>query len=209
VGLIVLTGGARSGKSALAEQLAASRAAAGRPVTVAVFGHVASGDVEFAERLDRHRASRPAAFDVIEADDSRTWTAEVPADAVLIVDCLGTLLGLAMEEAWAAASGTSGRDGLAQADAGELPEGVARATEDGLAQTVAWLLARAGDTVVVTNEVGDGLVPAYAAGRLFRDALGRANRALILGADCAYLVVAGRALDLYALPQEVRWPDDE
>ena len=55
---------------------------------------------------------------------------------------------------------------------------------------VAWLVSRRGDTMVVTNEVGDGVVPAYARGRVFRDVLGRANRALVDGADAAYLCVA-------------------
>jgi len=58
----------------------------------------------------------------------------------------------------------------------------------------------------VTNEAGWGVVPATAAGRLFRDLLGRANRMLVERADAAYLVVAGRVLDLHALPAAPEWP---
>ena len=70
------------------------------------------------------------------------------------------------------------------------------------------MIAREGDTIVVSNEVGDGLVPAYATGRLFRDLLGRANRRLIDAADSAWLVVAGRLVDLGALGHDAAWPED-
>jgi adenosylcobinamide kinase/adenosylcobinamide-phosphate guanylyltransferase len=69
------------------------------------------------------------------------------------------------------------------------------------------LLAREGRTVVVTNEVGWGIVPATPLGRLFRDTVGRANRRLIDNADAAWLVVSGRAVDLKTLPQEATWPN--
>ena len=65
----------------------------------------------------------------------------------------------------------------------------------------------ASDTIVVTNEVGDGVVPSHTSGRLFRDLLGRCNRRLIDVADAAYLVVAGRLVPLDALTRDAAWPE--
>ena len=71
---------------------------------------------------------------------------------------------------------------------------------------IAGLEARAGDTVIVTNEVGWGVVPATPSGRLFRDVVGRASARLIERADAAWLVVGGRAVDLGSAPKGVSWP---
>jgi adenosylcobinamide kinase/adenosylcobinamide-phosphate guanylyltransferase len=205
VALVVITGGARSGKSAVAQRLARSPAALGAHVTVVVFGRADTDDPEFAMRVARHRADRPRGFRTVEASDSAAWREAVPADGLLVVDCLGTLLGLAMEEAWTAAQDAGA---LADAAADALPEGVEAACEHAMSVTVEWLTARPGDTLVVTNEVGDGIVPSYASGRLFRDLLGRANRMLVACADAAYLVVAGRLIALGSLPDEALWPED-
>lgn len=181
--LIVVTGGARSGKSAAAQRLVERRAAeTGAPVVVAVFGS-ADGDPEMEARIERHRADRPGSFAVIEATGPFAWTAEVSPDALLLVDCLGTLTGLAMAR-----------------------NGSESALDPLLAALTDMLRARTGDTVVVTNEVGSGVVPAYESGRVFRDVLGRANAALAASADAAYLAVSGRLLDLHALPSEMAWP---
>jgi adenosyl cobinamide kinase/adenosyl cobinamide phosphate guanylyltransferase len=217
VALVVITGGARSGKSAAAEKLAASRAVLGASVVVAVFGRERTGDAEFAERVARHRADRPAAFATLEAADTATWRDAVAEESLLLVDCLGTLLGLAMEEAWDATHAVDAADelratdpaaALAAAPADTLPPGFEAHCAAALDDAVRWLLAREGDTIVVTNEVGDGLVPAYATGRLFRDLLGRANRRLADSADAAYLAVAGRLIALDALPRSATWPRD-
>lgn len=196
MGLMVFTGGARSGKSAAAQHVAAI---SGDPVCVAVFG-VAEDD-EMAERIDKHRAGRPQGWDVVEATDSVEWTERV-CDGILVVDCLGTLLGMVMGEV------------LAEKGAGELvgvatlPEGYEAEVERRFAALVGWLVRREGHTVVVTNEVGDGVVPAYATGRVFRDVLGRANRSLVGRADRAYVVVAGRLIDLHNLTDRASWPWD-
>jgi adenosylcobinamide kinase / adenosylcobinamide-phosphate guanylyltransferase len=203
--LVVFTGGARSGKSGAAERLARARHAQGTPVTVAVFGHSAEGaDAEYASRIRRHQAGRPAGFTTQEYRGGLAWLETEPT-ALLLVDCLGTLLGRVMEEEWARTTATGS---LVQADAETLPDGFEAACSARLDEIVGALLSRVGDTIVVSNEVGDGIVPAYASGRLFRDLLGRANRRLIDRADGAYLVVAGRLLDLHALPRDVHWPED-
>lgn len=183
--IVVFIGGARSGKSGAATRLAALR---GKPVYVAVAG-VADGDDEMAARIERHREERPDGWTTLEVAGvpAAEWLPAVPEDSVLLLDCLGTVLtGLLWPQG-----------------GGEIDE--AEADRRALVLTDA-LLARAGDTVIVTNEVGMGVVPVSASGRLFRDVLGRANARLVAGADAAYLVVCGRSIDLCASPADPAWP---
>jgi len=204
--LVVITGGARSGKSRAAEQLAASRALAGMPVTVAVFG--SESDAEMTDRIGHHRAHRPEGFATLPAEDSLSWLAAVPADALLVVDCLGTCVGRAMLEVWDACAATDTAADGDMTDAAELPAGFEAAFVAKLSAIVSAIAERPGDTIVVTNEVGDGVVPAFATGRIFRDELGRANRALIDIADAAYFAVGGRLIDLTVAPRDIHWPTD-
>jgi adenosylcobinamide kinase/adenosylcobinamide-phosphate guanylyltransferase len=187
--MVVLTGAVRAGKSAAAEALAAKR---GRPVVVAVAGW--GGDEEMERRIEAHRAVRPGEWDVCEIGADPSWLDDAPVGSVLVLDCLATLIG---SVAWE----TAGEAELATA----VQEKAASARVDAL---VGALAARVGDTIVVTNEAGWGVVPATAAGRLFRDLLGRANRQLIAEAAAAYLVIDGRMLDLRKLADRPSWPDD-
>jgi len=201
--LVVFTGGARSGKSGAAQALAQTRAIEGHSVTVAVFGRD-SVDAEFLERVRRHRADRPAEWMTLEVATCDTWRGDVPEDSLLVVDCLGTLLGLCMDEAFdARCAGT-----LQDADAATMPDGFEEAVTGALDRTIDWLVNRRGDSIVVTNEVGSGIVPEYASGRVFRDVLGRANRRIVDSADAAYVCVAGRLIDLSSLRRDARWPED-
>lgn len=197
--LVVITGGARSGKSAVASALAEDR---GGDVCVVVFGD-ADGDPEMAERIARHRAERPGHWTTLEHRGADPRLADTPEDALLLLDCLGSLVSRVMEAEW---DGDAFGAGYGEADT--VPAEYAAAVERRADAVVAALLARRGDTVVVTNEVGDGVVPAFALGRLFRDVLGRANRRLVGAADVAWLVVAGRCTELTSLPRIVRWPHD-
>ena len=163
------------------------------PVVVAVAGW--DRDAEMARRIQAHRASRPASWTTIRATPDPQWLARVPGSAVLLLDCLSTLVGAA---AWEA---------VGEADV--APEGAEQAVSERVGRMIEGLIARRGDTVVVTNETGWGVVPDWASGRVFRDELGRANRRLVDAADAAYLVVSGRAVDLKALPGELTWPDTE
>jgi adenosylcobinamide kinase/adenosylcobinamide-phosphate guanylyltransferase len=187
--LTLLTGPVRSGKSDLGQRMAA---ASGLPVTVAVAG--AATDPEMELRIGRHRRTRPEGWRTLEltpatldhADGPAAWLADVPDEHALLVDCLGTLLSALLSLR------------------GEFPDVVEpeeqRSFETACAAVTGALIARPGRTIVVSNEVGWGVVPAYASARLFRDAMGRANRDLATAADRAVLVVAGRAIDLTAFP---------
>lgn len=200
--LVVITGGARSGKSRAAVKLAESRYAQGQPVVAAVFA--SESDAEMTERIARHRADRPEGFTVVEATGATGWLAQVPRGSLLVLDCLGTCLGRAMLEVWASTA-APGED---MSDAAQLPPGFVEEFEARSATLVDALASRVGDTIVVTNEAGSGIVPTYATGRVFRDELGRANAALVGLADAAYLATAGRLLDLSALPRDIAWPVD-
>jgi adenosylcobinamide kinase/adenosylcobinamide-phosphate guanylyltransferase len=201
--LVVLTGGARSGKSSAAQNLALRRAVDGCPVDVLVFG-VVGDDAEMAERVVAHRSSRPEGFRVVEATESSSALIAVRQESLLLLDCLGTLVGLVMSEEW-----PSVHAGHELVDAGSvLPAGYSEAVEVRVRELVGAICERAGDTIVVTNEVGDGVVPAYGSGRLFRDVVGRANRILVAAADRSYLTVCGRLVELSALSGAPVWPED-
>ena len=169
--LTVLSGGARSGKSAAA---VAAAAAAGAPVTFIATAE--PGDDEMAGRIARHRARRPAHWTTLEAthDLARAVAAVDPADTI-IIDCLAI---------WAANRML------------REPRPTDADIEEEAARLARQLAQRPGQALVVTNEVGSGVVPATPMGREFRDLLGSVNQAVVRAADAAYLVVAGRLLPL-------------
>ncbi len=161
--LVLVLGGARSGKSDLAEAWAARLPA---PVTYVATGWRA--DADMAARIERHRARRPADWATVEAGPDLA-SALVGPDApvgTVLVDALGT---------WVAAH---------------------HDFEVDLEGLCAALAGRAGDTVVVSDEVGLGVHPETAVGNRFRDVLGTVNRAVAAQADEVVLVVAGRVLRL-------------
>lgn len=167
--LIVLLGGARSGKSRLALNFAARWDG---PVTFIATAE--ARDEEMAERIARHRAERPAGWTTVEEPVAlETALAGVPDDACVIVDCLALWLSNLLEQ-------------------GLEPEECERAAT--AAATAA--AARTATTIVVSNEVGLGIVPATPLGRHYRDLLGRVNQRWVAAADAAAFVVAGRALRL-------------
>jgi len=164
-----LVGGARSGKSTKAVALAAVSAA---PVTVVVTAE--PRDDEMAERIRAHRATRPSDWTVVEAPlDLRDAVEALPADGFAIVDCLTLWVANALE-------------------AGSPPEAVAKEAE-GLAAALA---ERAGDAVVVSNEVGLGIVPMHELARTYRDLLGRVNGIVADPAERAFFMLAGRGIAL-------------
>lgn len=203
MGLVVLTGGARSGKSRMAQRLASDLLARGHSVVAIVFA--SADDPEMAGRIERHRSDRPRDFRVLEVTSgSDAWLAELSGDEAVLVDCLGTCVSGIMARAWIDVFG----EGPAVDEIAPLtPEYIAQ-VEDGVARVVDALCAARGATIVVTNEVGEGIVPQWASARLFRDLMGRANSRLVASSDAGYLCVAGRAIDIRGLPGRVIWPED-
>jgi adenosyl cobinamide kinase/adenosyl cobinamide phosphate guanylyltransferase len=166
--LVLLIGGARSGKSELAQRLAAEQ-----PSPVTLVATAAAGDTEMAERIAQHRAGRPASWQTIEEPlRLRETIDDVSDDGCLLIDCLTLWTANALE-----ALGAAEVEAQAAAAAGAAA-------------------ARPGLTVAVTNEVGLGIVPDNPLGRGYRDLLGRVNAIWAEAADQVYLLVAGRALAL-------------
>jgi len=167
--LVVLLGGARCGKSRLAVDLALG---AGAPVTFLATAEARDDEME--ARIAAHRAERPAGWHVLEEPyDLAGAIGAVPGDHALVVDCLSLWVANALE-------------------AGDTPEAIeANATAAAEAAS-----ARTPLTVVVSNEVGMGIVPMSPLARTYRDVLGTVNRVFVDAADEAALVVAGRRLEL-------------
>jgi adenosylcobinamide kinase/adenosylcobinamide-phosphate guanylyltransferase len=179
---VLVTGGARSGKSALAERMLAGRddvvyLATGAPATGA--------DAEWSARVQAHRDRRPASWSTVEtADAAAVLAAASPARGAVLFDCVGTWLTAAMDAAGIWAAEEAG--GAAAAVAGAALERAA----DALVSV--WTATEA-HVVAVTNEVGSGVVPATSSGRRFRDELGRLNARLAAAADEVWLCTVGVA----------------
>jgi adenosylcobinamide kinase/adenosylcobinamide-phosphate guanylyltransferase len=169
--LILILGGARSGKSGYAEKLAGRL---GRRVLYIATAEVK--DEEMAERIIVHRQARPAHWQTLETP-RQVGAALASVDAlpeVLLLDCMTLLVSniiLAME-----------------AESQTAIETAVNAEIDALVSARSKLDV---PLVVISNEVGLGLVPANSLGRLYRDVLGRANQRLAALADRVVFMVAG------------------
>jgi len=190
VGRIVLvTGGARSGKSVFAETLAARHGE-----RVAYVATATAGDAEMADRIARHRARRPAAWSTLEAplDILARLAALDSGIEVVLVDCLAVwtanrllALGEPAEDGWWDRVGA-----------------LERVLAEELDLVVTAGLAAAWDLLLVTNEVGCGVVPPTELGRAYRDLLGRLNQVVAARANDVFLVVAGLAVEITRLATE-------
>jgi adenosylcobinamide kinase/adenosylcobinamide-phosphate guanylyltransferase len=177
--LTLVTGGARSGKSLYAERLAA---AGRRPVLYLATAEVYAHDDEMQARIREHQQRRPAAWATLEAsrDVGRALAALPEPPGTVLLDDLGLLVTNQLLALCGDADPT--RETARQLDG---------ALQSELAALEQAQAAGGWDLIVVTNEVGMGIVPATPLGRVFRDALGRANQALAARADAVYLLVAG------------------
>jgi adenosylcobinamide kinase / adenosylcobinamide-phosphate guanylyltransferase len=168
--LTFLVGGARSGKSALAVRLASEWEG---PVVFLATAE-ARDDEELAARIVRHQRERPTRWQTIEEPlDLLGELRRAPEAAFFLVDCLTLWVANALESGWS-------------------DDEIERAASEGAALA----RGRPSPTVVVSNEVGMGVVPATPVGRSFRDLQGRVNAVFAEHADRACLVVAGRTLEL-------------
>lgn len=179
-GLVLITGGVRSGKSRLAERLAAD---AGGSVTYIATAEALDGEMK--ARIAVHRSVRPAHWTTVEeplAVPEAVAARGTTGDAV-IVDCLGMFVtNILMSQA----PETAYRERCDQ-----VLERVRR-----LAEAATRAPAR---VIVVSNEVGWGLVPDNVLGRVFRDVMGWANQILAEAAAQVFLTVAGIPVDVKAL----------
>ena len=170
---ILVTGGVRSGKSTHAEALIGRE-----PATYVASGPTpdAEADPDWTARIATHRRPAP---DRGRRSRRRTSPKRSGTPGAVLVDCLGTWL-TAIIDTRARGAGRRHRPAcvLARVD-----------------QVVAALRVRH-DVVVVTNEVGLGVVPEHRSGRLFRDLLGTVNQRVAAACDEVHLVVAGRVLRL-------------
>ena len=173
---ILVTGGVRSGKSTHAEALLGDESA-----TYVAPGPTpdAEADPDWAARIAAHLARRPSSWSTLETGDVATAVRE--ADRPVLIDCLGTWLTALVDDA-----------GAWEQDSDSVHQIVVARTDE----VVDALRACEHDVVVVTNEVGLGIVPEHRSGRLFRDLLGVVNQRVASVCDEVHLVVAGRVLRL-------------
>jgi len=173
---ILVTGGARSGKSRHAVRLLNSA----ERVTFLAPGRPADqpDDPDWAARVAYHRAQRPAGWATVESPDVvATLRRET---GPVLVDCLTTWLTTTID----------------QLELWDAPADEAYAAVDEQAEGLCTALEGRSDVVLVTNEVGAGIVPAHRSGRLFRDLLGALNQSVAGCCDEVHLVVCGRVLKL-------------
>lgn len=170
----LVLGGVRSGKSRYAQQL-------GEQVERVLFVATApasGSDDEMRAKIERHRADRPADWATVEEplELARVLAEQVAEYDLAIVDCLTLFVANLLH-------------------AGEQNDGIGMMDRQ-MTALCATLAAAPCDVVLVSNEVGSGVVPAYALGRRFRDALGELNQRVAAVADDVLLLVAGLPLAL-------------
>lgn len=187
MGLTVVLGGVRSGKSEFAERL------------VSAYGHIAyvatgsAVDEEMAERIDQHRHRRPSNWETIEGIDPLDALSQVGEDVPVLVDGTAGWIARLMEEerlwpdADVEALGPEGRERWERA--------LQRICD--FADTAR---RRRGHSVVVADEASMGLLPPGAGMRRFLDLAGQAAQLLADASERAVLIVAGRSIDLKAVP---------
>ena len=224
--LILVTGGARSGKSSYAERLAA-RLAEPRNGRVVYIATSQAHDEEMAQRVRAHQSSRPATWTTVEcpvevpaavraaagtSGENAGGRSSAGAPPVILLDCVTLwVTNLLFHEG--AFGGSEPPAGGYNYDKELLPAAEERAAGARVAAAVAGLVEAVAETgvslVAVTNEVGLGVVPEYPLARLYRDQLGWANQRLARDAAGVYLLVSGYPLDVKALATPSRPSTDD
>ncbi len=173
---ILIIGGARSGKSHFAQELALKLGE-----SVLFVATAEAGDEEMRQRIEEHQRARPATWSTLEVTShiGSQIMRNIGGAQVVIVDCVTLLVNNIF-------SRYSERTGE-QINAPLIEKGLIAEIDE----LVDCMNHTNASFIIVTNEVGLGLVPANRMGRLYRDLLGRANQILAQRADEIYLMVAG------------------
>ena len=173
--LVVILGGTRSGKSRYGRDRAAALAGGG---PVVYLGTAMAGDAELDDRVRRHRLDRPAAWETIEVGrDLAAAIGSVAPGTTILLDGLTLWLSLVF---------------------GDEPRPTDDVLDGVFSAALAAIDAHDGPLVVVSDEIGLGLVPFEPLSRAFRDLLGIAHQRLVDRSDEAWFMVAGRPLALVA-----------
>ncbi|OCL26135.1 bifunctional adenosylcobinamide kinase/adenosylcobinamide-phosphate guanylyltransferase [Orenia metallireducens] len=189
--LILVLGGARSGKSSFAEEIVAKLG--GLDVTYLATSEVR--DQEMKQRVQLHRCSRPREWTTIEEPKSiGEVLANLKQGAVVLLDCLTLLISnLLLEEQ------ELGED---EYDFSEKDKEEVIVEE--IEKIIAEVRKRNLTLVIVSNEVGQGLVPPYKLGRVYRDIVGRANQLVASEADEVYITYVGLPIEIKELGMKVK-----
>jgi len=163
--ITLIIGGARSGKSSLAEHMAAE---SGLPVVYLATAQAI--DDEMCKRIAAHRKQRPKEWRTIEVNSDLIGALSmVSPGQMVLIDCLTVYVAGLLHNT-------------------ELSDDSIEGHFVGLCKKLA---KGENQSVIVTNEVGNGLVPPYPLGRRYRDILGRANQIVARAATEVYMMVAG------------------
>lgn len=181
--LTLILGGARSGKSTYAEKLALQFEGG-----VTYIATAQALDPEMQQRIAAHRRSRPTAWITRElpVGIGRALLADPPQSGVVLLDCLTLLVSNLLMQVCT--------------PEGDVDETAGAAlVEDEIERLLRAAVQIPADFIVVSNEVGLGLVPPYPLGRVYRDLLGRANQRLASQADQVIFMIAGIPMKLSPL----------
>jgi adenosylcobinamide kinase/adenosylcobinamide-phosphate guanylyltransferase len=171
--LVVVLGGTRSGKSRYGRDRAAALAGEDR---VVYLGTIVPGDAELDERVRRHRLDRPAEWATVEVGDDLAGAIRLVAPGTtILLDGLTLWMSLVF---------------------GDEPGPIDDVLDGPFADALEAIDAHDGAVVVVSDEIGLGLVPLEPLSRAFRDLLGIAHQRLVARSDEAWFMVAGRPLAL-------------
>jgi len=172
----LILGGARSGKSNFAQELALK---SDKPVLFVATA--TAGDEEMRQRIEEHRKARPATWSTLEATThlGSQITSNIGKAQTVIIDCITLLINNILLQR---SPDIDGQINARQAEKEVFAE---------LGELVDCINKVNASFIIVTNEVGLGLVPADSTSRLYRDLLGKANQILAKRVDEVYLMVAG------------------